>query len=123
MRHNVNGSLEFLPLGVNCIRAKFLQTFRFSSLVGYSPVCVPVDLTTEARSLSKNGLVRSLSAKWAKDLFGHPFHLLNVSPLPLLLSLAFFFGAIHLVCVLKVGSMFPFFHALALFILMGVILI
>lgn len=54
--------------------------------------------------------VTDIFASVRKDWFGHPFHLLNGSPLPFALSLVFFFSALHLISVLRLTSISAFAH-------------
>ena len=65
--------------------------------------------------------LNSMMAGHRKDLFGHPFHLLNASPLPFMLSLVFFGSALHLISVLKMTAVSAFGHGLWLSLLAAVI--
>lgn len=59
-----------------------------------------------------NSAVTDILAAARKDWFGHPFHLLNGSPLPFTLSLVFFFAALHLISVLRLTAVSAFAHGL-----------
>lgn len=66
--------------------------------------------------------VRDLMASVRKDWFGHPFHLLNGSPLPFVLSFGLFVGAAHLISVLRLTAVSAFAHGLWLAVLAAIIL-
>lgn len=63
-----------------------------------------------SQSQIANSAVTDILASVRKDWFGHPFHLLNGSPLPFVLSLVFFFSALHLISVLRLTSISAFAH-------------
>lgn len=82
-----------------------------------------VSVLGSSESSITNLALNDIFAYRRKDWFGHPFHLLNYSPLPIFFSSVLFCSVLHLLSVLRLTTISAFNHGIWLAFLVSIVLV